>query len=226
MSFFFTTEHKALKRLSLAALVLSFGLIEHAAAQSGRKTQTPSPARSPVPPPPISQETSQPETFAKPAGALKQRVQLRIARQPTSRRLQSEDGIFASFINRLKQYTNISATPMGDLKHDQAVKRAKGETEALVVLLSFEIDSFQGGTIILNSPDLQVEYLILEPRTGRKYTKGKVYFQAIGGGRMRRSEWPGGTPIKITPEAAGIEAADHVFDWLRLHELRKTQPVK
>lgn len=225
MSFFFTTEHKVLKRLSLAALVLSFGLIEHAAAQSGRKTQNPSPSRSPVPSTPTPPETSQPETFAKP-GALKHRVQLRIARQPTSRRLQSEDGIFASFINRLKQYTNISATPMGDLKHDQAVKRAQGETEALVVLLSFEIDSFQGGTIILNSPDLQVEYLILEPRTGRKHTKGKVYFQAIGGGRMRRSEWPGGTPIKITPEAAGIEAADHVFDWLRLHELRKIQTGK
>ena len=90
--------------------------------------------------------------------------------------------------------------------------------------MSFEIDNFQRGTIILNSPDLQIEYLILAPRTGKKQTTGKVYFQAIGGGRMRKSDWPGGTPIKITPEAAGIEAADYVHDWLRLDEMRKRQP--
>jgi hypothetical protein len=41
---------------------------------------------------------------------------------------------------------------------------------------------------------------------------------------MRKSEWPGGTPIKITPEAAGMEAADHVHDWLRLDEMRKREP--
>lgn len=100
---------------------------------------------------------------------------------------------------------------------------AKAETESFVVLLNFEIDSFQNGTIILNSPDLQIEYQILAPRTGKKLTKGKIYFQAIGGGRMRRSEWPGGTPIRITAEAAGIEAAQHVHDWLRLDEVQKRE---
>jgi hypothetical protein len=96
----------------------------------------------------------------------------------------------------------------------------------MVVLLSFEIDNVQDGTIVLNSPDLQVEYQIHEPVTGKKLTKGKIYFQAIGGARARKSEWPGGTPIKITAEAAGIEAADHVHDWLRLAEARKTIPSK
>ncbi len=146
-----------------------------------------------------------------------------IGRQPTRKRLQSEDVILASFVKRLNQYPNVSATSVGDLKHSEAVTRAKAEAESFVVLLSFEIDSFQGGTIILNSPDLQIEYLVLAPRTGKKQTKGKVYFQAIGGGRMRKSDWPGGTPIKITPEAAGSEAADHVHDWLRLTEMRKRQ---
>ena len=141
-----------------------------------------------------------------------------------ARHLQSEDVILASFVKRLNQYTNVSATSLGDLKHTEAVVLAKTEAEAFVVLLSFEIDSFQGGTIILNSPDLQIDYLVLASQTGKKQTKGKVYFQAIGGGRMRKSDWPGGTPIKITPEAAGIEAADHVHDWLRLDEMRKRQP--
>ena len=102
--------------------------------------------------------------------------------------------------------------------------RFPSEAESFVVLLSFEIDSFQRGTIILNSPDLRIDYLVLAPRTGKKQMTGKVYFQAIGGGRMRKSDWPSGTPIKITPEAAGIEAADYVHDWLRLDEMRKRQP--
>jgi hypothetical protein len=96
--------------------------------------------------------------------------------------------------------------------------------DSFIVLLKFEIDSFQNGTIILNSPDLQVEYQILAPKTGKKVSHGKVYFQSIGGGRMRKSEWPGGTPIKITAEAAGIEAAEHVHDWLRLDEARAQKP--
>jgi hypothetical protein len=132
----------------------------------------------------------------------------------------------ASFVNRLNQDPNISATSAGDLQHTEAVLLAKTESEAFVVLVSFEIDSFQGGTIILNSPDLQVDYLVLAPQTGKKQTSGKVYFQAIGGGRMRKSEWPGGTPIRITPEAAGQEVADHIHDWLRLDEMRKRQPQK
>jgi len=38
---------------------------------------------------------------------------------------------------------------------------------------------------------------------------------------MRKGDWPGGTPIKITPEAAGIEAAEYVHDWLRFNEKRE-----
>jgi hypothetical protein len=148
-------------------------------------------------------------------------LRLLIARQLTSKHLQSEDVITASFIKRLNEYANVAGTSIGDLKHAQAVKRAKAEMSSFVVLLSFDIDNVQHGTIILNSPDLQIGYLVLAPRTGKKQAMGKIYFQAIGGARMRRSDWPNGTPIKITPEAAGIEAADHIYDWLRLEAARK-----
>ena len=87
--------------------------------------------------------------------------------------------------------------------------------------MKFAIDSFQSGTIILNSQDLVIEYFVLAPRTGKKQTKGKVYFQGIGGGRMRKSGWPNGTPIRITPEAAGIEAADGLYFWLKLAAMQK-----
>ena len=227
MNFFLTPERTILKSFSLAALILLFGLIDSTEAQSGRRATKPQPASTPTPTPaspstPDSPNTDLPLTPV--LGGLQQKVQLVIGRQPTRRHLQSEDVIFASFVKRLSQYPNVLATSVGDLKHTDAVIRARTETESFVVLLSFEIDNFQRGTIILNSPDLQIDYLVLAPRTGKKQTTGKVYFQAIGGGRMRKSDWPGGTPIKITPEAAGTEAADYVHDWLRLDEVRKRQP--
>lgn len=221
MSFFLHHQRKTLKFAGFAVILLSVGWIDRADAQSGRRGPKPTPERSPVPTiiPPDEPESK--PALPLPSGSLNERVQLLIGRQTTKRHLLSEDAIFASFVNRLNSYPNVRSTSIGDLKRQDAVIQAKRETESLVVLLSFEIDSFQNGTIILNSPDLQVEYQILAPRTGKKLTKGKIYFQSIGGGRMRKSEWPGGTPIKITAEATGTEAADHVHDWLRLEEVRR-----
>lgn len=222
MSFFLHNQSKTLKYASFAALLLSFSFVGRVEAQSGRRTSKPVTAPSPDP-------LTVPEAANKPSTArslvpLNEKVTLLIGRHRTKRRLQSEDTIFASFVNRLTEDPNINGSSIGDLERQDAVLRAKNETQSLVVLLSFEIDSFQNGTIILNSPDLQVEYQILEPISGKKLAKGKIYFQSIGGGRMRRSEWPGGTPIKITAEAAGLEAADHVHDWLRLDEARRRTP--
>jgi hypothetical protein len=223
MSFFF--QRKWVSHLSVSALVLLMGVFAVARAQSGRRATKPQSVPVPVAPElPTSVIT---ETTASPrTGKLHQKVQLKIARHLTKKHLQSEDAIFASFVNRLKSYENIVASTLGDVKRPEAVMYAKGETESLVVLLSFEIDNVQNGTVIINSPDLEVQYQIFEPRTGKKLNQGKIYFQAIGGARMRRSEWPSGTPIKITAEAAGIEAADHVHDWLRLDEARKRAPDK
>ncbi len=170
--------------------------------------------------PEVTPDNSKP-VAEKRLGDLPSKVRLLIARQPTSRHLAYEDQIFAEFVKQLNRYENIEGTSVGDKKEGQAVERAKAESEAFVVLLRFEIDDFQNGAIIVNSQDLLVEYSLLAPLTGKRQTKGKVYFQSIGGGRIRRSDWPNGTPIKITPEAAGIEAADSLFYWLRIEATEK-----
>jgi hypothetical protein len=186
-------------------------------AQSGRRSTSPAaPASSPLPAP----SDAEPVKDVAP-GKLPTRVQLLVARQPTSKHLPTEDQIFASFIKQLNRYENIEATSVGDLKEGRAVDRAKAENEKFVILMRFDIDSFQGGTIILNSQDLEIEYSVLAPHTGKKQTKGKVYFQAIGGGRLRKSDWPNGTPIRITPDATGIEAADGLYFWLKLAAAEK-----
>ena len=202
-------------------VLLLFGLALEAGeaeAQSGRRTPPPSPVT--TAPPVVSTDDTSPET-EKPLGALPAKVRLLVAKQPTSKRLGTEEQIFASFVKQLNRYENIEATSVGDLKEARAVERAKAETEAFVILMKFDIDSFQNGTIITNSQDMDIEYFVLAPRTGKKQTKGKVYFQSIGGGRMRRDGWPNGTPIRITPEGTGIEAADGLYFWLKLAATRE-----
>jgi hypothetical protein len=63
---------------------------------------------------------------------------------------------------------------------------------------------------------LVVEYAVFAPKTGKQKTKGKVYYQEVGGGRLRKSEWPTGTPIRITTEATGTEAAEQLYAWISL----------
>jgi len=200
---------------TVVVLLLGFGLeAREAKSQSGRRTAAPST------PPVVKNESSSTEP-EKPLGALPDKVRLLVAKQPTSKHLGTEDQIFASFVKQLNRYENIEAISVGDLKEARAVERAKAETEAFVILMKFDIDSFQNGTIITNSQDMDIEYSVIAPRTGKKQTKGKVYFQSIGGGRMRKDGWPNGTPIRITPEGTGIEAADGLYFWLKLAAAKK-----
>jgi hypothetical protein len=152
---------------------------------------------------------------------LNHKVTLLVGRQPTSKQLLSEDAIFSDLISHLNEIKNVTATSIGDLKRDAIVKRAKKEKEAILVLASFDIDTFQKGTIFLNSPDLDVKVQIFAPVTGQEKFKGDVYYKAQGGPNLKKDNWPTGTPIRITPEAVGIEAAEQVRDWLVIEDRKR-----
>ncbi len=202
-------------RLSVFGVLLL--LTTQALAQSGRRAPKPQPQT-----PTASQTTTENNSVVTKPGQreLDRKVTLIVAKEPTSKRLPSEDGILGSFMKRLSEFTNVTVNSAGNLKRSEAIARAKTEKEALVVLLQFDIDSFQNGTIILNSPDLNVRVLTFEPGTGREAFKGKVYYKAVGGPMMKKDNWPNGPPIKITTEAVGVEGAEQLYDWLVLQELR------
>ena len=200
------------KRGLFAASSLLLLLATQTVAQSGRRA--PKPTQSPVTTP--ETENKQPEIAN--ARELSRKTSVVVAKQVSSKHLLSEDAIFADFIKRLTEFKNVTAISAGDLKHDAAVKRAKKETDAIVVLLEFDVDDFQHGTLILNSPDLDVKVLVFAPRTGQKKFEGKVYYKAVGGPMLKKDNWPTGTPIRITTEAVGIEAAEQVRDWLMIDE--------
>jgi len=196
------------KKGFFAASSLLLLLATQTVAQSGRRAPKPDPA--PVPTP----QTDADKIPKSSARELKQPVSLLVAREPSSKHLLSEDAIFKDFLDHLGEFKNVKATGIGDTKRDHAIKRAKSETESIVVLMQFDVDEFQSGTIILNSPDLDVKILVFEPRTGQKKFEGKVYYKAVGGPMLKRDNWPNGTPIRMTTDGVGIEAAEQVRDWL------------
>ena len=203
---------------TLVALGFQLLLTSQALAQSGRRAPPPQQTSTPAQTRNDNSEAASSKTGTR---ELKQKVTLAVAKQPTSKHLASESAIVASFLKRLSEFANLSTETIGDLKRNDAILRAKTVTESLVILVQFDIDSFQNGTIILNSPDLDVRVLVFEPKTGREKFKGKVYYKAVGGPMMKKDNWPNGTPIKITTEAVGIEAADQLHDWLLLEEVRQ-----
>ena len=203
------------KKGLFAASGLLLLLATQTIAQSGRRAPQPNPV--PAPTPPQTDEIT-PQNGPR---ALKRRASLLVAREPSSKHLLSEDAIFKDFLSRLGEFKNVTATSIGDTKRDKAVKRAKSETESIVVLMQFGVDEFKSGTIILNSPDLDVKLLVFEPKTGQKKFEGKVYYKAVGGPMLKRDNWPNGTPIRMTKEAVAIEAAEQVRDWLLVQDIKK-----
>ena len=207
-------QRKRHRKGIFAASGLLLLLSTPAIAQSGRRA--PKPAETPVSLPKSDSAGSKNN-----ARELKQRVSLLVGREPSSKHLLSEDAIFADFLKHLGDFKNVSYTSRGDIKRDRAVKRAKTETDSPVVVLQFDVDEFQNGTLILNSPDLEVHVYIFEPKTGQKKFEGKVYYKAVGGPMLKKDNWPTGTPVKITTEAVGIEAAEQIRDWLLVQDIQK-----
>jgi hypothetical protein len=215
-------KRRFLRATSGVALLLALAFVEGALSQSGRRANrsaaTPAPTPIPVPTP----ETVAPshKKFAE----LNYPVHLLIAKQNTSKHLATEDVIFNSFIHRLNELPHIEGTLIGNLKRDGAAKRALAETDAYVVLLQFEIDNFQGGKVVINSPDLEVKYFVFPPRTVQPRLRGKIYYQSLGGPQGRKANSPSDPPIRITVEAAGHEAAERLYFWLA--ELVGTKPER
>ena len=211
-----TTFHRLRRSVFVVSSLLVL-LATETPGQSGRRA--PKPPQTPV-------TTPQPEPETRPkneARELKHKVSLVVVRELTSYELLSEEAIFSHFVARLKEFTNVTVTDAGVLKRDHAVKRAKTEKDAAVILVQYDVDEFQAGTIILNPQDMDVKVTVFLPQTGQKKFEGKVYYKAVGGPMLKRDNWPTGTPVRITTETVGIEAAEQVRDWLIVEDLKKKQ---
>ena len=216
-------DNRFLLATSGVALFLTLSLSDLTLAQSGRRANRDNPNSAPTPLP-VPTPAVEPALVHKRFAELSYPVRLLIAKHFSPKHLATEDVIFNSFIHRLNALPNIEGTLIGSLNRDQAEKRALKETDAYVVLLQFEVDNFQGGKVVINSPDLEVKYFVYAPLTAQPQLKGKIYYQSLGGPQGRKANSPSDPPVRITVEAAGHEAAERMYFWFA--ELVGTKPER
>jgi hypothetical protein len=188
-------------RGALLLAMMVFALCGAAAAQSGRRVRGARPVEPPQPAPVIT-----PKIAAEPANRrnlpdVPVAVAGRIGSKVTRARAEV---IYNKFASRLGEFMRVNS--LGLAKRDEAVKRARDGGRQFVVFLELEFEPFSGGRIVFSSPDIVVNFSVIDAATGDSKTKGKIYYRPNGGEGA----------VKITPEAAGEEAAERVLDWFSL----------
>ena len=181
-----------------------------AAAQSGRRVQRGAQPGATPEPAPIIELKAEPVVAKKPQRVLPNVTVLIAGKIDSKTQAERSQKIYNSFVHRLAESMTVNS--LGLIKRDEALRRAKDLPDSYLVWLELERDSVEGARVIFNSPNILVNFKIIDPRTGESKGKGKIYYQAQGGGGSRRSE-PGEATVRITPEAAGEEAADQTLDW-------------
>lgn len=188
-------------RTALLSLFL-FVLCVSAAAQSGRRVRDARPAEpqpAPIITPKIAIEPANRRNLPDIPIAVAGRIGSKVTRPRA-------EVIYNHFASRLGDLMKV--TSLGLAKRDEAVRHARAKGWQFVVFLELEFEPFRGGRIVFSSPDIVVNFSVIDAMTGDSKTKGKIYYRPNGG--------PADEPIKITPEAAGAEAAERVLDWFSL----------
>ena len=186
----------------LAPLALvAFALCSPAAGQSGRREREARPVESPQPAPVITPKIETEPANRRNLPDVAVAVAGRIGSRVTRGRAEQ---IYNSFASRLGEYMKV--TSLGLAKRDDAVKGARARGWQYVAFLELEFEPYSDGRVVLNSPDIVVNYSVIDTLSGKSRTKGAVYYRPGGGTG----------PVKITPEAAGREAAELVLDWFAL----------
>lgn len=195
----------------LAFTLVVGGVSSH--GQSGRRGSKPNTNPPPVAAP--SPANSPAETSDRTA---RLKLDLLVVADYSGKRLPSEARVYASTLIRLRELSDGSITDLGELGTSEVIKRAKQEELAYVAVLKFEIDAVQDGRLILNSPNLEVQCHVYEPKTGKRIVKDKTYYQPVGpfGSRTPGEIGSGAPPVKLTTEAAGASVADQIRHGLLL----------
>jgi hypothetical protein len=112
--------------------------------------------------------------------------------------------IYNHFAARLGEFMKV--TSLGLAKRDVAIRRARADGRQFVAFLEMEFEPVNDGRLVFSSPDIVVNYSVIDTASGKSKASGRIYYRPSGGAG----------PVKITPEAAGREAAELVLDWFAL----------
>jgi hypothetical protein len=202
--------------LALVALLVAvsagtvFGQSGRRAPRSSSPAPTPTPEAQPVDKKPVA-ETKPALTFVVGIDRLAVFVDI-----PTY----FHDSVLRACGERLDASPSVKADIASrEMNRGEAIKRAKAETESHVVWLQLRFDSGRGpGQEDLR--DLYLEYLVLEPTTGKTVTSGRTYQQLGRTGGVIMMPMPGGRAgLPYTEQLlkqAARDAADRILSSMNL----------
>jgi hypothetical protein len=111
------------------------------------------------------------------------------------------DAVMAGCANRLRDASSATVTvAQGDLGRGDAIKKAKAETTTYVVSFKFKLDEMTARSY----DDLEVEFTVFAPQTGKVVTFGTGYQNTNRAG-----------PIVVAPRSRGSSGALYREEFLK-----------
>jgi hypothetical protein len=210
-----------IKPLAAAALCCSIIFMASAAAvaQSGRRISKGARAATPLP------TTTQPTPKAAPV-VKPDKTELYVALYERDAFLNIplylHDAVMRAFIQRLAEASSFKVTPGKEMHRAEAVKHAKEEKSAYVVLLQLDVDTFdsrRSGNV--DTTKLSIRYSVFAPVTGKSEAEGVVFQQdyRVGRGTIgipSRTRGSGSLYSDYLLKEAAREAANRVLASLRV----------
>lgn len=121
---------------------------------------------------------------------------------------------------RLQDSKRLQVASGGELTRGEAIKRAKNdETKTFIVLIELQGNGFDldPGNRRTRLEDLSINYVVLEPGTGKVKEQGSVHLRSVNGGilggtRRLPSCYPQvSSNLEYAIAVAGIETADRII---------------
>ena len=201
-------SYQKVLRIFVVSLVAGLALVcaLNAAAQSGRRTKAQPPA--PVP------EASQESTPAKAAEKPKPAVTLIVGMERNDNfglNGTNPEMILRSASDRLDDNPAVKVELVShNMNRSEAVRRAKAEEGAYVVLFEIEVDSRTAVNVTVN--DVSIQYSVFSPGTAKLKAFGRTYPQATRKGGVVVS--PGSDRIygDYKLQQAARQAAEKILD--------------
>jgi hypothetical protein len=198
---------QTLRVLVVAAMMLLFVL--SAGAQSGRKVRKSTPP--PVPTPTPNTALAKPKEDPKPALTLI--VGMQQANVFDTARI-GNAGALQSLEDRLDDHPGVKVARLwGDITRGDAIRRAKSEKEAYVVLLELSLETGAGS----RDEELLLYYWVFSPVTAKIKTSGQTYVRMYRNRGVIRNPRTANIYGDYEVQEASRQAAERILKAFQLH---------
>ena len=214
---------KTINKIVFATFLLAV-FVFNASAQSGRKPEKPTKptppatngtATQPSTPPPDNSSSSTTTTSGNRSRSTAEKTPIVVADDGSTKNDRYAKTMVEYFVARLDE-TQATSSYVGQLKKNQAARRAKTENNGWVVYVEIHVDRFGSG-MGYGQPDMTFNYIVYRAGSDQEVAKGKVKMQGTNSSNSGRGPLGIPQPVptsssgKSTPEETGRAAADQVM---------------